>query len=170
MKSGLVFDDSQCRSATVMICRPARPPGSRRSCTVRKNAGQRHAGMDSIISIETTASNDPVVTSKSSSRTATRSRRRRSAAIRSTHAACSFDTVIVVTWHPISFAANAANPPHPDPISNTRIPGRRPVTSAIRRYFATCASSSVMPGRSNNAEEYVMVSSSQVWKNRFPRS
>ena len=57
---------------------------------------------------------------------------------------------------PYRDAACRAIPPHPQPTSNSRIPGRSASLRATSSYFAACASSRVMPGCSHTAQEYVI--------------
>lgn len=66
-------------------------------------------------------------------------------------------------------AARIASPPQPVPISATREPSRTRARSRMPSIFRRCASASVSPG-SNQAEEYVMVSSRNSSKSSLDRS
>ncbi len=80
------------------------------------------------------------------------------------------EMVVVVTRHPVVEAARMAKPPHPVPISTTWSPGPMPSLAQRRSTFAVEASSNVIPGRVNTAEEYIIVGSSMSSKSSLDRS
>ncbi len=128
-----------------MICRPARPPGSSRSCTVRKNAGPAPAaGWTRSSRSRSPRRRSPWSTAKSSTRTGRgRAGPPRPPAFRPT-------SLAPRDRHRGHVAADDAAPrrartrPSPSRSPARACPGAGPLTSASRRYFSRCASSSVI--------------------------